>query len=378
VRSVLLIFGTRPEAIKMAPVVRALRSRPDALRAVVAVTGQHRAMLDQVLAAFGLAPDVDLDLMRPGQTPSDVAARVLERLPGVLREAGADVVLVQGDTTSAMAAALAAFHERVAVGHIEAGLRSGRMDSPFPEEMNRVVIDRVAELLYPPTAAADAALAAEGVPADRRWVTGNTSIDALLDLRGRLDGMDLEARRRFGDRERLVLVTMHRRESFGAPFAGLLHAVATLAAAHPDVDFVYPVHPNPNVHGPAHKALRGPNVHLVEPLPYPDLVWLLDRAELALTDSGGIQEEAPALGTPVLILRDVTERPEVVEGGAGLLVGTKPEHVVAAATRWLGTPETAASFRRPRLLFGDGRAGERIARTLAGEQPTPFRVEVPA
>ncbi|MGE0190832.1 MAG: non-hydrolyzing UDP-N-acetylglucosamine 2-epimerase [Planctomycetota bacterium] len=371
-KTVLLVFGTRPEAIKMAPVVAALRARAEELRTIVAVTGQHRAMLDQVLAAFGLAPDIDLDLMRPGQTPNDVAARLLERTPPVLRETGADVVVVQGDTTSAMAAGLAAFHERVPVAHVEAGLRSGRMDSPFPEEMNRVVLDRLSTWLFPPTQAADDALAAEGVAPEQRLVTGNTSIDALLTLRERVGTMDLAARERFGGCERLVLVTLHRRESFGAPLAGLLAALQELAGRHPDVDFVYPVHPNPAVHGPAHATLKADNIHLTEPLPYPDLVWLLDRAELTLTDSGGIQEEAPALGTPVLILRDVTERPEVVSGGAGLLLGTDRDTVVRAADRWLADPSTAASFRRPRLLFGDGDAGTRIAAVLAGEHPAPF------
>ncbi len=356
----------------MAPLASALRSVASGLRTVVAVTGQHRGLLDQVLAAFGLEPDLDLDLMRPGQTPNDVAARLLERSPALFRETGADLVVVQGDTTSALGAALAAFHERLPIAHVEAGLRSGRMDSPFPEEMNRVVIDRLASYLYPPTRSADEALAAEGIPAERRWVVGNTAIDALFAMRARLDRLDLDVRERFGEAPRLVLVTLHRRESFGAPFRGILAALSELAARHPDVRFVYPVHPNPAVHGPAHATLRAANIDLVEPLPYPDLVWLLDRAEFAFTDSGGIQEEAPALGTPVLILREVTERPEVVAGGAGVLVGTDPARILSLADRWLADPASAASFRVPRLLFGDGRASERIVAALRGETPEPF------
>jgi UDP-N-acetylglucosamine 2-epimerase (non-hydrolysing) len=371
-QTVLVTFGTRPEAIKMAPVVDALRARPEALRCVVCVTAQHREMLDQVLGRFGLVPDVDLDLMRPGQQLSEVTARVLEAMTRVIREAGADHVVVQGDTTTAMATALAAFHLEVPVAHVEAGLRSGRLDAPFPEEMNRVVIDRLAARLYPPTPGADALLAAEGVPADRRLVTGNTCIDALLGLRARLGDLEIGVRDSLGDRGRLVLVTAHRRESFGAPLREVFAAIDELAGAHPDVTFVYPVHPNPAVTGPAHELLRAPNVALIAPVDYGELVWLLDRCELAISDSGGIQEEAPTLGKPLLVLRDVTERPELIDAGAGLLVGTDRARIVREGTRLLADGAARDAMGRPRALFGDGEAGRRIAAHLAGEPVAPW------
>jgi len=366
------VFGTRPEAIKMAPVVAALRARADALRTTVCVTGQHREMLDQVLALFGIVPEIDLGLMRPGQTLSGVAASVLTHMDAVLAEREPDVVLVHGDTTTAMATALAAFHRQVPVGHVEAGLRSGRMDAPFPEEMNRVVVDRVATHLFAPTPGAAAHLRQEGVDARGILVTGNTSIDALLEVRGRVASMDVPVRAVVGDRARIVLVTAHRREAFGKPFADVCAALQAVAVAHPDVAFVYPVHLNPNVRGPARARLSAPNVHLLEPVDYASLVWLLDRCELVLTDSGGIQEEAPALGKPVLVLRDVTERPELIEAGAGILVGTDPARIVAEASRLLDDPAHRAAVGRPRGLFGDGRAALRIAARLAGEAVHPW------
>ena len=371
-RTVLSVFGTRPEAIKMAPVVRALRARSDVLRSVVAVTGQHRDMLDQVLAVFDLRPDIDLDLMAPGQRPTDVIARVLERMPGVLAETGADVVLVQGDTTSALAAGLAAFHEQVELGHVEAGLRSGRMDAPFPEEMNRVVLDRIASFLFPPTPLAAEALRREGCPPARMLTTGNTTIDALLTVRAALPGLDLPVRDRFDDVERLVLVTVHRRESHGAPLASICTAVNQLAAAHTDTSFVLPVHPNPKVREPIRRLLKGPRITLIDPLPYPEFVWLLDRAVLVLSDSGGVQEEAPALGCPVLVLREVTERQEVIEAGAGELLGVDTDRIVRAATRLLTDEAARQEMGRPRMLFGDGRAGARIAKRLAGDEVAPW------
>lgn len=371
-KTVLVTFGTRPEAIKMAPVVDALRARTSDLRCVVCATAQHRDLLDQVLPLFELVPDVDLDLMRPGQHPSEVTARVLESMTRVIRETAADEVLVQGDTTTAMATAMAAFHLEVPVGHVEAGLRSGRMDAPFPEEMNRVVIDRLAAHLFPPTPRADAHLEAEGVDPARRLVTGNTGIDALLALRGRLEALDLPVRRALAGVERLVLVTAHRRESFGAPLRRVFEALCSLAAAHPDVTFVYPVHPNPQVTGPAHELLRAPNLCLVEPVHYGELVWLLDRCELALSDSGGLQEEAPTLGKPLLVLREVTERPELIDAGAGLLVGTDAARIAAEATRLLTDPEARTAMGRPRFLFGDGRGSGRIAARLAGEAVAPW------
>jgi UDP-N-acetylglucosamine 2-epimerase len=263
-----------------------------------------------------------------------------------------------------MAGALAAFHARIPVAHVEAGLRSGHLDAPFPEEMNRVVIDRLATHLFPPTPRADAHLAREGVAPARRLVTGNTSVDALLDVRARLPSLALPVRDRLGERDAVVLVTAHRRESFGAPLRSVFEALLTLAGRHPDVAFVYPVHPNPQVHGPAYALLRADNIVLVPPVGYAELVWLMDRACLVLSDSGGVQEEAPTLGRPLLVLRNVTERPEVVDAGAGRLVGTDRDRIVAEAERVLCGEAAPA---RPRRLFGDGRAAERIAARLAGD-----------
>ncbi len=376
-QTVLVTFGTRPEAIKMAPVVSALRARPDDFRCVVCATAQHRDMLDQVLPLFGLVPDVDLDLMRAGQTLNEITSRVIAAMDGVIKETAADLVVVQGDTTTAMGSALAAFQREVPVAHVEAGLRSGRLDAPFPEEMNRVVIDRLATHCYPPTPGADDLLAAEGLPAARRLVTGNTSIDALLDLRGRLGDLDLPIRKALGTPERLVLITAHRRESFGAPLREVFAALQRIALAHPDVTFVYPVHPNPQVKGPAYEHLSAPNLRLIEPVHYGELAWLLDRAELVISDSGGLQEEAPTLGKPLLVLREVTERPEVVDAGAALLVGTDGARIEREATRLLGDPAARAAMGTSRFLFGDGAAGLRIAAHLAGDAPAPWQPTAP-
>jgi UDP-N-acetylglucosamine 2-epimerase (non-hydrolysing) len=365
-RHVLVAFGTRPEAIKMAPVVAALRARPDRFRATVVVTAQHRDLLDQVNALFGLVPDRDLDLMQPGQTPAEVTARVLERMTRVLVETRPDVVLVHGDTTTALATALAAFYLEIPVGHVEAGLRSGRMDAPFPEEMNRVVIDRLARRLWAPTPGAAENLRREGLLGTLH-VTGNTAVDALHLVRRRRAGAPPPEG--VPAQGRIALLTAHRRESFGAPLREVFRAVAALAARHRDVTFVYPVHPNPSVEGPAREALHGPNLRLLPPMGYGDLVALLDRADLVLTDSGGIQEEAATLGKPLLVLREVTERPEIVAAGAGLLVGTDAARIEAEGHRLLSDPRARAAYR-PRDLFGDGRAAERIAADLAGE-PLP-------
>ncbi len=371
-KTVLVTFGTRPEAIKMAPVVDALRARPDDIRCVVCATGQHRDMLDQVLGLFGLEPDIDLDLMQHGQTLNDLTARVLTSMTKVLADTGADEIVVQGDTTTAMAGALAAFQREVPVAHIEAGLRSGRMDAPFPEEMNRVVIDKLATHVYPPTPGAAAHLTAEGITGPNMLVTGNTAIDALLGLRGRLSELELPVRARFEDAERLVLITCHRRESFGAPIREVFAALQAVALAHPDITFVYPVHLNPQVQGPAHEMLTAPNLALIKPVHYGELVWLLDRAELVISDSGGLQEESPTLGRPLLILREVTERPEVVEAGAGILVGTDRALIESEAARLLGDADARAAMGRAQQLFGDGRAAERIAAHLAGETVAPW------
>ena len=304
-----------------------------------------------------------------------MTARVLEHMTHTIAAEPTDVVLVHGDTTTALATTLAAFYLGVPVGHVEAGLRSGRMDAPFPEEMNRVVIDRLARHLFAPTPRAAENLAREGAASARVLVTGNTAIDALLEVRARVGALDLPVRRLVHDAPRLVLVTAHRRESFGAPLAAVFAAVERLARTHPDLPFVYPVHPNPEVEGPARAALTAPNVHLVPPVGYAELVWLLDRAELVLTDSGGIQEEGATLGRPLLVLREVTERPELIEAGAGLLVGTDRDRIVAEGARLLDDPDARARFGVPRSLFGDGHAAERIASDLAGEAPAPWRPE---
>ncbi len=371
-QNVVVTFGTRPEAIKMASVVGGLRERPQDFRTRVCVTGQHREMLDQVLARFELEPDIDLDLMRPGQTPAQVTARVLEAMTTTLQDEQADLVIVQGDTTTAMATALAAFYLEIPVAHVEAGLRSGRLDAPFPEEMNRIVIDSFAQWVFPPTADAAENLSREGVAPERSVITGNTAIDALLDLQGRLSEFELPAREQLADVGRLVLVTAHRRESFGEPLRRVFGALQSIAAAHPDVTFVYPVHPNPKVLAPARELLKAPNIILMPPVDYAELVWLLDRAELVLTDSGGLQEEAPTLGTPLLVLRDVTERPAFLGAGAGLLVGTDPERIERETTRLLTDAAAHAAMGRPRLLYGDGKAGTRIAAALAGETVEDF------
>ena len=373
-RHVLVTYGTRPEAIKMAPVVEALRARPEGLRVTVCVTAQHRRLLDQVNSLFGIVPDVDLDLMRPGQTLAEVSARVLTAMTEVLAEQRPDVVLVHGDTTTAMATALAAFYSEIPVGHVEAGLRSFRLDSPFPEEMNRVVIDRLARHLWAPTPGAAGNLSREGLPPERVRVTGNTAVDALRSARTRLARTTLSAPGLVGVGQRVVLVTAHRRESFGAPLRQAFRGIAALARRHPQTVFVYPVHPNPNVEGPAREELLLENVRLVAPLDYADLVWLLDRADLVLTDSGGIQEEAATLGKPLLVLREVTERPEIVASGAGLLVGTDAARIEAEGHRLLTDARARAAFT-PRDLFGDGRASERIAADVAG---APLADWVPA
>ena len=363
----LLVFGTRPEAIKLAPLVRELRSRIRDFEARVCVTAQHRDMLDPVLSAFQITPDYDLDLMRPGQTPAELTARILEALDPVLRRESPRMVLVQGDTTTTLAAALAAFYLRIPVGHVEAGLRTGDLHQPFPEEMNRVVTSRLADLHFAPTAGAAAHLAAEGVPAGCIHVTGNTGIDAVLYVRDSLESGALPAADWpwLDPRRRLILVTGHRRENFGAAFAAEMRALARLAA-RPDVQVVYPVHRNPNVLGPAHEMLAGcPNIHLIEPLPYVPFVDLMRRSFLLITDSGGIQEEAPSLGKPVLVMRNKTERPEAVEAGTVKLVGSDEERIVSEAVRLLDDSAEYTRMTRVHNPYGDGHASPRIASILA-------------
>lgn len=359
-RRVLLVIGTRPEAIKMAPVVLALREQPWAEVRVLA-TAQHRQMLDQVLAAFGIVPDIDLDIMQPGQTLTALTARLLTRIDDVLAAERPDIVLVQGDTTTVMSMALACFYHRIPVGHVEAGLRTGDLDNPFPEEMNRIVAGRLARWHFAPTRASRDNLLREGFDDDAIFVTGNTVIDALHQVAGRdIDiGVDVDPAKR------LVLVTAHRRENFGEPFRAVCRAIRHLADAHPDTAFLYPVHPNPNVRDVAHDLLAGhERIVLCQPLDYLPFVAAMKRAHLILTDSGGVQEEAPALGKPVLVLRHETERPEAVEAGVVKLVGTDYDAVVAEAGRLLRDDAAWRSMARGVSPYGDGRAAERITAVL--------------
>jgi UDP-N-acetylglucosamine 2-epimerase len=362
-RRILIAVGTRPEAVKLAPVIRRLRKEPGRFETIVCATAQHRDMLDQVLALFEIAPDVDLDLMRADQAPNEVASRAFAALDRVLADYPPDWLLVQGDTTTAMCAAVAAFHRRVRVGHVEAGLRTRDLHQPFPEEMNRRVVDLVADAHFVPTERAAQALRAEGVPEDRIHRTGNTVVDALLQIaegQGELTPEDL------------VLVTAHRRESFGAPLAAVVSAVGRLAREFPKFRFIHVVHPNPNVRA----ALSGyrdlPNVELVEPLDYRSLVSLMRRSRLILTDSGGIQEEAPTFGKPVLVLRRKTERPEGIEAGLARLVGTDEDRIVEEAGRVLRGTSDLARAARVANPYGDGRASERIAAILAELPYEPF------
>lgn len=365
---VLVIFGTRPEAIKMVPVVRALQARPAAFAVRTCVTAQHREMLDQVLDLFGVSPDIDLNLMQPGQTLSGLSARVLTALDPVLISERPDWVLVQGDTTTVMMAALAAQHRQVRVGHVEAGLRTWDRRNPFPEEMNRIVADHVSDLCFAPTDTARDNLLREGIQPGVIRVTGNTVIDALLEIadRGwRPDPGSLLAQLP-GDRD-WILVTAHRRENFGEPLAAICRALGTLAGTRGDrLHFVYPVHRNPQVWGPVHAALGDdPHITLLPPADYQELIYLMKNCRLILTDSGGIQEEAPSLHKPVLVLRETTERPEALAAGATRLVGTEPDRIIQAVIQLLDDPTTYARMACAVNPYGDGHAAEHIAAALA-------------
>ena len=360
---VLFIFGTRPEAIKLCPVLLHMCTRPADFSVRVCVTAQHRAMLDQVLAAFGVTPDRDLDVMKHAQTLSQTTARILAQLEPVLASEQPGIVLVQGDTTTTLCGALAAFYHRIPVGHVEAGLRTGDLSQPFPEEMNRVVTGRLATLHFAPTPLAAERLASEGVPRERIFLTGNSGIDAVLYVRDALQSgaMKVPAWPWLDPAKQLVVVTAHRRESFGAGFDRICAALARLAR-RPDVQIVYPVHRNPNVLDPVQQVLGGEaNVVLVEPLDYVPFVDLMRRACLLLTDSGGIQEEGPSLGKPVLVMREKTERPEAVEAGTVRLVGTDEDTIVREAARLLDDEGERARMSRVHNPYGDGRASERIA-----------------
>lgn len=364
-QKILAVYGTRPEAIKMAPVITALRAHPEKLAVTVCTTGQHREMLDQVQELLGLKPDLDLRLMRHDQTLNGLAAGALAAMDEVLVAQAPDWLLVQGDTTTAMTAALAAFHRGVRVGHVEAGLRTGDLRHPFPEEANRRVIDLVSAALFTPTERSRQALLAEGTDPARIHVVGNTVIDALQSIAAGLAEEKPERPE--------VLVTVHRRESFGAPVREIFRAIRELAERFPGVDFVYPVHRNPNVRGPAAEILGGlPNLALHDPFDYQELVRHLLRCRFVLTDSGGIQEEAPTFGKPVLVLRETTERPEGVAAGVAKLVGASRETIVHEASRLLTSEEAFQAMARSVNPYGDGHASARIAAILAGEPWTPF------
>lgn len=368
---VLSIFGTRPEAIKMAPVIKELEKRPDCFRSVVCVTAQHRQMLDQVLELFEIRPDYDLDIMKPGQDLFDVTCNVLTGLKPVLEKERPDIVLVHGDTTTTMAAALAAYYSRVRVGHVEAGLRTGDKYAPFPEEINRRVAGALTDLHFAPTEKSRSNLLAEGVPEASVSVTGNTVIDALLAVAARVEN-DGDLRRRFDQQfsfldpaRRLILVTGHRRENFGEGFEQICTALAEIAARSPDVEILYPVHLNPHVQEPVRRILgNSPQVHLIAPLDYLPFVYLMQRSYLIITDSGGVQEEAPSLGKPVLVMRDTTERPEALAAGTVKLVGTDRAKIVAEALLLLNDKGAYQAMGRAHNPYGDGQAAARIADVL--------------
>ncbi len=370
-KRIVVVLGTRPEAIKLAPVIRELRRHPGRFETVVCVTAQHRRMLDQVLELFEIGVRHDLDLMRPGQDLTDITCGALQGLRGILAAERPDLVLVQGDTTTAMAAALAAFYARVPVGHIEAGLRTGSLGAPYPEELNRRVVGVMADLHFAPTQQAAENLRSEGVPAARIFVTGNTVIDALKFVTERLrddEGLrrQVEEQLNFLDPgKRLVLVTGHRRESFGEGFRGICEALRELAVTREDLQIVYPVHLNPNVQQPVRSILGGLSaVHLLDPLDYLPFVSLMQRAEFILTDSGGVQEEAPSLGKPVLVMRETTERPEAVVAGTARLVGTGRDAILREARRLLDDRGAREAMTRAHNPYGDGRAAGRIVAAL--------------
>lgn len=379
----MLVFGTRPEAIKMAPLVKHLQSRTDEFSTIVTVTGQHREMLDQVLRLFDITPDHDLNIMKPGQDLFDVTARVLTGMRDVLDADRPDVVLVHGDTTTSTAAALAAFYRQIPVGHVEAGLRTYNIYSPWPEEINRQMTSRIATYNFAPTPLSRENLLHERVADESITVTGNTVIDALYmvvdkiksdatlsdSLHERLLGQGYDTSR-LTDGRRLVLITGHRRENFGSGFINICLAIKQLAEENPDVDFVYPMHLNPNVRKPIHEVFGDdlttiPNLFFIEPLEYLEFVYMMEKSFIILTDSGGIQEEAPGLGKPVLVMRDTTERPEAIDAGTVRLVGTDRAAIVDNVTRLLNDAEFYGSMSEAVNPYGDGKASPRIADRLA-------------
>lgn len=373
-KKILLVFGTRPEAIKMAPLVKALQKDTEHFETRVCVTAQHRQMLDQVLEVFGITPEYDLNIMAPNQDLYDITAKVLLGLREVLKDFRPDTVLVHGDTTTSMAASLAAFYMQIPVGHVEAGLRTYNMLSPWPEEMNRQVTDRICTYYFAPTEQSKVNLLQENIDAKKIFITGNTVIDALLmavDIISTTAGVKEKMAKELqekgytvGDRE-YILVTGHRRENFGDGFLHICKAIKELAALHPEMDIVYPVHLNPNVQKPVYELLSGlSNVYLISPLDYLPFIYAMQHSTLLLTDSGGVQEEAPSLGKPVLVMRDTTERPEAVEAGTVKLVGTDAEAIVSNVTALLQDKEMYKRMSETHNPYGDGQACERIIAAL--------------
>lgn len=373
-KKILLVFGTRPEAIKMAPLVKALQKDTEHFETRVCVTAQHRQMLDQVLEVFGITPEYDLNIMAPNQDLYDITAKVLLGLREVLKDFRPDTVLVHGDTTTSMAASLAAFYMQIPVGHVEAGLRTYNMLSPWPEEMNRQVTDRICTYYFAPTEQSRVNLLQENIDAKKIFITGNTVIDALLmavDIISTTAGVKEKMAKELqekgytvGDRE-YILVTGHRRENFGDGFLHICKAIKELAALHPEMDIVYPVHLNPNVQKPVYELLSGlSNVYLISPLDYLPFIYAMQHSTLLLTDSGGVQEEAPSLGKPVLVMRDTTERPEAVEAGTVKLVGTDAEAIVSNVTALLLDKEMYKRMSETHNPYGDGQACERIIAAL--------------
>ena len=373
-KKILLVFGTRPEAIKMAPLVKALQKDTEHFETRVCVTAQHRQMLDQVLEVFGITPEYDLNIMAPNQDLYDITAKVLLGLREVLKDFRPDTVLVHGDTTTSIAASLAAFYMQIPVGHVEAGLRTYNMLSPWPEEMNRQVTDRICTYYFAPTEQSRANLLQENVDAKKIFITGNTVIDALLmavDIISTTAGVKEKMAKELqekgytvGDRE-YILVTGHRRENFGDGFLHICKAIKELAALHPEMDIVYPVHLNPNVQKPVYELLSGlSNVYLISPLDYLPFIYAMQHSTLLLTDSGGVQEAAPSLGKPVLVMRDTTERPEAVEAGTVKLVGTNAEAIVSNVTALLLDKEMYKRMSETHNPYGDGQACERIIAAL--------------
>ena len=382
-KRIMLVFGTRPEAIKMAPLVKEFEIHPDKFETIVCVTGQHRQMLDQVLELFDIKPDYDLNIMKQGQDLYDVTARVLTGMRDVLKEAQPDVVLVHGDTTTSTAAALAAFYQQIPVGHVEAGLRTHNIYSPWPEEMNRQITGRIATYNFAPTPLSRDNLLAEGVASDKITVTGNTVIDALYMVVNKIKNDEsLDTRlctelskagydvSRLDNGRKLVLITGHRRENFGDGFISMCRAIKTLTEKYPDVDFVYPMHLNPNVRKPIHEVfgenLTGLfNMFFIEPLEYLSFVYLMEKSNIVLTDSGGIQEEAPGLGKPVLVMRDTTERPEALSAGTVKLVGTDYDKIVNEVYSLLDDSDHYDAMSKAVNPYGDGLACKRIVEKLA-------------